>query len=125
MKLNQVTLPAVDMKKSCDFYLKLGCTQIVDTPHYARFLCPDGEATLSLSLAKETAPGVIIYFETDDVDAVVKKLEERGLVIKEPAEDKRYLWREALIEDPASNKIKIYHAGENRLNPPWRVTIRH
>jgi hypothetical protein len=32
-----------------------------------------------------------------------------------------YLWREAVLHDPSGNKIKLYWAGENRLNPPWRV----
>ena len=25
------------------------------------------------------------------------------------------------LRDPAGNRITLYHAGENRLNPPWRV----
>ena len=25
------------------------------------------------------------------------------------------------LRDPAGNLIALYHAGENRLNPPWRV----
>ena len=50
MNLNQVTLPVKDMNEAVAFYLKLGMIQIVDTPHYARFQCPDGDATFSLSL---------------------------------------------------------------------------
>jgi len=37
--------------------------------------------------------------------------------------EKSYLWREAILKDPSGNKIKLYWAGENRLNPPWRVDI--
>ena len=33
----------------------------------------------------------------------------------------RWLWREARLVDPSGNVICLYHAGENRLNPPWRV----
>jgi hypothetical protein len=29
--------------------------------------------------------------------------------------------REAILCDPSGNMIKVYWAGENRLNPPWRV----
>ena len=50
MELNQVTLPVKDMDVTVNFYLKLGFTQIVDTPHYTRFSCPDGNSTFSLSL---------------------------------------------------------------------------
>lgn len=53
MELNQVTLPVSNMDDAVGFYLKLGFTQIVDTPHYARFSCPDGNATFSLSLENE------------------------------------------------------------------------
>jgi hypothetical protein len=33
----------------------------------------------------------------------------------------RYLWREAILLDPDEHRIFIYHAGKNRLDPPWRV----
>ncbi|WP_370240207.1 VOC family protein, partial [Marisediminitalea sp.] len=44
MNLNQVTLPVTNMPESVAFYLKLGFTLIVDTPQYARFSCPEGDA---------------------------------------------------------------------------------
>jgi len=55
MNLNQVTLPVQEMQRAVDFYMLLGFTQIVDTPHYARFECPDGNSTFSLSLDTNTA----------------------------------------------------------------------
>lgn len=104
------------------FYRKLGFTQIVDTPHYARFECPDGGATFSLSL--EDAPrggGAVIYFEHKDLDAWVGRLKVAGVVFDQDPTDQSYLWREAILHDPSGNKIKLYWAGENRLYPPWRV----
>jgi len=65
--------------------------------------------------------GTVIYFEVDDVDAAVKNLRERGLEFDTPPTDQRWLWREAYLDDPAGNRICIYHAGENRRFPPWRV----
>ena len=76
MDLNQVTLPALDVAESADFYARMGFLQIVDSPHYARFECPD----------------------------------------------KSWLWREAILVDPAGNRICLYRAGENRKYPPWRVS---
>ena len=55
MELNQVTLPVTNMVEAVEFYLTLGFTQIVDTPHYARFTCPEGSSTFSLSLESESA----------------------------------------------------------------------
>ncbi|NMP17610.1 VOC family protein [Thalassotalea sp. Y01] len=133
MNLNQVTLPVNDMLRATDFYRTLGFTQIVDTPHYARFQCPDGDATFSLSL--EDSPeqsiqqasagsGAVIYFEHEQLDQWVAKLQQRDIVFAQLPTDQRYLWREAILYDPSGNKIKLYWAGENRLNPPWRVDIR-
>ena len=52
-----------DMPATTAFYRRLGFTQIVDTPHYARFECPEGDATFSLSLSEEEFKnGAIIYF---------------------------------------------------------------
>ncbi|WP_345421203.1 VOC family protein, partial [Halioxenophilus aromaticivorans] len=48
MNMNQVTLPVSEMEESVDFYRRMGFLQIVDTPHYARFVCPEGGATFSL-----------------------------------------------------------------------------
>lgn len=123
MNLNQVTLPVHDMELGCLFYLKLGFTQIVDTPHYARFVCPDGHSTFSLSLEEgEIQNQSTIYFETEKLDEVVNELINKDIEIDDMPEDKRYLWREANLRDPSGNKIKLYYAGENRINPPWRVT---
>ena len=35
--------------------------------------------------------------------------------------DERWLWREARLKDPAGNVLCLFHAGENRKNPPWRI----
>lgn len=128
MNLNQVTLPVNDMPKAVAFYLKLGLLQIVDTPHYARFECSDGGATFSLSLSDEDfkcgSNNTTIYFEHQDLDNLVETLRKKGIEFASLPEDMSYLWREANLRDPSGNKIKLYWAGENRLNPPWRVNIR-
>ena len=122
MNLNQITLPVSDMKEAANFYKTLGFTQIVDTPHYARFECPTGDSSFSLSLNEESfANGAIIYFEHEALDEWVIELKARGIVFNQDPLDQRYLWREAILNDPSGNKIKLYWAGENRLNPPWRV----
>lgn len=124
MNLNQVTLPVKDMDEATLFYRRLGFTQIVDTPHYARFECPDGEATLSLMLeSTEYTNGAIIYFEHPNLDEWVEALKATGIHFEQDPVDQPYLWREAVLKDPSGNRIKLYWAGENRRNPPWRVEI--
>lgn len=122
MNLNQVTLPVDNMEEAASFYRKLGFLQIVDTPHYARFECPEGDATFSLSLTEGVfSNGAIIYFESERLDDWVDELIFRGVEFDQPPTDMRYLWREAVLRDPSGNTIKLYHAGENRRHPPWRV----
>lgn len=123
MNLNQVTLPAVDLAASVAFYRTLGFRLIVDTPHYARFECPDGGATFSLHLVDAMPPdsGILVYFEHEALDELVADLEGKGVVFTQEPTDQRWLWREARLRDPAGNALCLYWAGENRRNPPWRV----
>ncbi|GAA6137719.1 hypothetical protein NBRC116583_14660 [Arenicella sp. 4NH20-0111] len=122
MNLNQVTMPVVDMAPAVDFYLTLGFTQIVDTPHYARFVCPEGQSTFSLSLSDSVnQSATVIYFEHEQLDLWVNDLVSKGIEFDQMPKDESYLWREAVLHDPSGNKIKLYWAGENRLDPPWRV----
>lgn len=122
MNMNQVTLPVRDIDEAKAFYRRLGFLQIVDSPHYARFECPNQGSTFSLLLEEgEFRNGAIIYFEHEALDEWVSELKRRGVVFDEEPVDQSYLWREAVLHDPSGNKIKLYWAGENRLNPPWRV----
>lgn len=118
MKLNQVTVGATDYDASVAFYTRLGLTQIVDSPpRYARFETPGGE-TFSIHQMEEVESTTIIYFEVEDVDAFVAAAD---LPLTQPPSDQPWLWREARLDDPAGNPICIYHAGENRRFPPWRI----
>ncbi|MFK7732214.1 MAG: VOC family protein [Pseudomonadales bacterium] len=125
MNLNQVTLPVSNMTEACEFYLRMGFLQIVDTPHYARFECRDGGSSFSLSLTEELFNnGAIIYFEHEQLDDWVDQLLAKDFQFEQLPTDMRYNWREAILIDPSGNKIKLYWAGDDRLNPPWRVEKR-
>ena len=123
MNLNQVTISVLDVEKSIMFYQSLGLNLIVhSTKHYARFECGNG-ATFSLHYVDELREndGTWIYFEVDNVDEQVKILQTKGIVFEELPNDKPWLWRESRLKDFDNNLIIIYHAGENRLNPPWKI----
>lgn len=124
MNLNQVTVPSIDIPKSIVFYKALGLELIVEAlPHYARFACPNGNATFSAHLVEELpkGDGIYVYFECEDLDEHVEKLASKGILFDELPNDKSWLWREARLKDPDGNRIILYFAGENRLNPPWRI----
>ena len=109
------------MPLAVNFYKTLGFNLIVDTAHYARFECPEGDATFSLSLEADVKNGAVIYFEHQALDVWVEALITKGIEFEQLPTDQSYLWREAILFDPSGNKIKLYWAGEDRLNPPWRV----
>jgi hydroxymethylpyrimidine/phosphomethylpyrimidine kinase len=118
LRLNQITVGTLDYEASLSFYKRLGLRQIVHSPpRYARFETPAGE-TFSIHLVGRVESTTIVYFEVGDVDAFVAALD---MPLKQEPADQPWLWREARLEDPSGNQICIYHAGENRRFPPWRV----
>jgi catechol 2,3-dioxygenase-like lactoylglutathione lyase family enzyme len=123
MNLNQVTLAVTDVPRAIAFYRQLGLQLIVENlPSYARFICPDGQASFSLSLAAQVTPSQsLIYFECAELDATVARLQAAGVLFTQLPRDQPWLWREALLADPDGNPLCLYYAGENRLNPPWRL----
>ncbi|WP_372944583.1 VOC family protein [Muriicola sp.] len=124
MNLNQVTVPSLDLAKSVAFYEKLGLKLIVKAlPNYARFECPEGEATFSIHQveALPEGDGVMVYFECRNLDDYVRELVEKGIEFDEMPNDKRWIWREARLRDPDLNQLVLYYAGKNRKNPPWRI----
>lgn len=124
MNLNQITIPSINVERATGFYIKLGLQLIVEAfPRYVRFELPDGDATLSIHKvnALPKGHGITIYFEDDNLDALVYNLKSKGIIFTSDPEDKPWLWREAHLLDPDGNQIILYHAGKNRKNPPWRI----
>lgn len=124
MELNQVTVPAVDVARSVEFYVGLGLRLIVSAlPRYARLECPQGGATFSLHQVPErpAASPTVVYFECADLDERVQRLQGAGYVFAQAPRDEPWRWREARLLDPCGNTICLYWAGDNRRHPPWRI----
>lgn len=123
MNLNQITIPSLDLE-NLYLYETLGLKLIVKSlPHYARFECPDGTSTFSIQQVETltTENGIHIYFECDNLDKYVSELLDKGIEFDEMPNDKSWLWREAHLKDIDKNHLILYYAGENRLNPPWKL----
>jgi len=126
MNLNQITLPSLDLTKSIPFYKKLGLKLIVHSnDNYARFECENG-ATFSLHKVEELPKGngIWIYFELKNLDKTVIELQKTGFIFEELPNDKSWLWREARLKDLDNNQLILYFAGENRINPPWKIKAK-
>ncbi len=124
MRLNQVTVHVTDIHQSTEFYKGMGLVPIVGgLEHYARFVCPAGDSTFSIEKISAGKPHstTTVYFECDNLDEKVNELKSKGYVFDKAPTDQSWLWREAYLRDPDDNLICLYYAGENRLNPPWRL----
>jgi len=95
----------------------------VDLFHYARFECPNGDATFSLHQVQDAQKesGIWLYFEVQNLDEYVQELLNKGIKFEELPNNKPWLWRESRLKDPDNNQIIIYFAGSNRKYPPWRI----
>lgn len=126
LNLNQITIEVREIEKSISFYEKLGLKLIVkDLPKYARFECPAGDSTFSLHQLTgkgNTGSAAWIYFESQQLDEDVEKLLQEGVTFESLPSDQPWLWREATLSDPDGYKIILYHAGQHRKNPPWRIS---
>lgn len=125
MNLNQVTIFSDKPVETVEFFKKLGLDVIVDSlPRYARLECPDGESTLSVNIADPVVPAnnIVLYFECENLDAEVERLKSLGLHFDEDPTDRSWLWRQAYLKDPNGNKVCLFYAGNNRKNPPWKVS---
>jgi catechol 2,3-dioxygenase-like lactoylglutathione lyase family enzyme len=126
MNLNQVTVFTDKPLETVEFYQKLGLKIIVNSlPRYARLECPNGESTLSVHESKETShnSNITLYFECEKLDEEFTRLMQLGLTFERVPIDQSWLWREAYLKDPNGNNICLFHAGENRKNPPWKVVL--
>jgi catechol 2,3-dioxygenase-like lactoylglutathione lyase family enzyme len=127
MNLNQVTISVSDFDASFEFYTNLGLVPIVKSEHYARFVCAGNSgnnATFSIHKRDEKFSGNVVYFESessDKLDEKVNELKSMGFEFINELENKQWLWREIHLKDPDENILCIYYAGENRLNPPWKL----
>lgn len=124
MDLNQATLEVADFDAALKFYQTLGLKLIVLAEgRYARFEMPSGASTLSIHV--DDAPqvsGPLLYAEVDDLDATFNDLKAKGIVFDTVPTDEPWLWREVRFRDPSGNRWCLFHAGNNRRFPPWRVT---
>lgn len=122
MNLNQVTVAVTDIERAMRFYRALGLVPVVRSPHYARFVCPEGRSTFSIHRADVVAASsTVVYFECEALDATVDRLAADGIAFTQLPTDQPWLWREARLSDPDGNPLCLFHAGANRIDPPWRI----
>jgi hypothetical protein len=63
----------------------------------------------------------IEFDSAEALDAEIARLQAIGLVFLNGPIDRDWLWRDAKLADPDGHVLLYFFAGENKLNPPWRV----
>lgn len=128
MFLSHITLLVSDIPRSKAFYRALGLELIVDAAHYCRFRANlDGQGSQTLSISHSPGPigaSCHVGFEfvsPEALDAYADLLQSRGFALAEHPQDRSWLWRDVILHDPDGHEILLLYAGDNKLNPPWRV----
>ena len=85
---------------------------------------PGGDATFSVHLVSELprGEGIHAYFECEGLDYFVQSLLDKGIHFDQLPTDEPWLWREARLKDPDGNLLVLFWGGDNRKNPPWRLS---
>lgn len=122
MKLNAVSVSAKDISKSVSFYEILGFKfekhtskdQHVEAPQEGGVkLMIDSEEMVESIMNKKPVPGnhssfAILYDDPEEVNKVVKDLQDKGFeVIKEPW-DAFWGQRYAIVQDPNGYLVDLY-----------------
>jgi catechol 2,3-dioxygenase-like lactoylglutathione lyase family enzyme len=124
MRLSHVTLIVGELPRSLRFYRALGLVPIVhEVPRYARSHSHDGDWTLSIEVTGDAVgpARMQLYFECDALYEHVALLRAAGLQFHQLPTEMDYLWREARLSDPDGHELRLYRAGRNRIDPPWKV----
>src|SRR5690625_924343 len=122
MRLNQVTVGSTDIDRSERFYRLLGLRLIVKTDDYLRFECTAGDSTFSVERVSAVPAGGQWRFSSETNHRAGQYQRVGGLVeFSQPPRDMPWLWREARLRDPDGPPLCLFHAGETRRNPPWRL----
>ena len=58
---------------------------------------------------------------TEATQKIIDNIKEKGFLMETMPEDKNWMWREARLRDPDGHQLILYHAGNNRKYPPWRL----
>ncbi len=121
LAFNHAMIYVRDVPRALDFYAgNLGLRLIEQFPGYARLRSPAGDTTIALhemggEVTTTEAPGIRLYFEVKDLDAVCRRLAADGVAFKQMPKPMPWGWTHAYLNDPDGHEISLYWAGAKRL----------
>ena len=125
MNFNHAMIYARDVGKALAFYRdRLGLILLQEVGHggmivYARLRSPGGDSTIALHVLERGAElatgGVRLYFEIEDLEGVVARLQAEGVTFSKLPAVMPWGWKHAYLDDPDGHEVSLYWAGEKRL----------
>lgn len=122
LTFNHAMVYVHDVPRALDFYSgKLGFRVIEQFGDgYARLRSPAGNTTIAMHKLGEDvhsadAPGIRLYFEVKQLDALCRKLAASGVHFKQMPTPMPWGWTHAYLDDPDGHEISLYWAGSKRL----------
>lgn len=109
MKFTVCVLHVTDMEKALSFYRDaLGFPVRFASDEYVEF--DSSPATIALHRAEspgDSTRGAGLFIVVDDVDALVEKLNQKGLKPIHPLTDQDFGYRTVMYLDPNGNKVEL------------------
>jgi len=125
MNFNHAMIYSRDIARALVFYRdRLGLISLQEFVHegrtvYARLKSPSSDTTIALHLlapGETPTPGAIrLYFEIQDLDGTVKRLQSEGVEFTKLPKVMPWGWKHAYLDDPDGHEVSLYWAGEQRL----------
>lgn len=124
MNFNHAMIYSRDVTKALAFYKdRLGLILLEEFNHhgmsvYARLQSPGSDSTIALHLLERggtlTTGGVRLYFEIEDLDGAVARLQAEGVEFTKLPAMMPWGWKHAYLNDPDGHEVSLYLAGEKR-----------
>jgi len=114
IRMNWAVIFVEDVPATVAFYRDLlGLTPIKQGPGSTRLETGDGTGWLSIhGLTDDEKPpwndGVMLHFETGELDEVCARLEEAGVTFRQKPRVMPWGWRHAYVYDPAGHVVSLY-----------------
>ena len=125
MNFNHAMIYSRDVARALAFYKdRLGLELLEEFNHhgmtvYARLKSPGSDSTIALHLLERGATlatgGVRLYFEIQDLEGEVARLQKEGVPFTKLPALMPWGWKHAYLDDPDGHEVSLYWAGEKRM----------
>lgn len=124
MRMNWAVIFVQDVPATVAFYRDLlGLTPIKEGPGSTRLATGDGTDWLSIhDLTDNQQPpwndGVMLHFETEQLETVCERLEQAGAVFRQKTRVMPWGWRHAYVYDPGGHVVSLYDPRDETVHDP-------